>query len=294
LTRSCFRFTDPEVLKNVTVHAGTNFLNETGYAYAVEKVIIHANFNILLIRNDIGLLRLKTDIAYNKVVQAIPVANTDSIAAGESCFLTGWGRLKVRNDDPKRSCHLTYEVMRSRDALTWNSKNPHILPLAIFLLELYLMILSLSVHLNSSIISFSFGEKYRINSKRSIWKSIHKRNADFYSGMYGTATFAHSRDMVREHATWVWTINLDETIIRNIKRINLLNCSIMQTIIGWNCWNKIFNQRFFQGDSGSPLVANDVQIGLASFVRPCAVGYPDVYTRVSAFKDWIAQHVTER
>jgi len=112
------RFTDPEVLKNVTVHAGTNFLNETGYAYAVEKVIIHANFNILLIRNDIGLLRLKTDIAYNKVVQAIPVANTDSIAAGESCFLTGWGRLKVRNDDPKRSCHLTYEVMRSRDALT--------------------------------------------------------------------------------------------------------------------------------------------------------------------------------
>lgn len=49
----------------------------------------------------------------------------------------------------------------------------------------------------------------------------------------------------------------------------------------------------FQGDSGSPLVANDIQIGLASFVRPCAIGYPDVYTRVSAFKDWLGEHVID-
>ncbi|KAK2584857.1 hypothetical protein KPH14_006294 [Odynerus spinipes] len=43
------------------------------------------------------------------------------------------------------------------------------------------------------------------------------------------------------------------------------------------------------GDSGGPLVANGVQIGIVSFGRPCAVGYPDVYTRVSSYAQWIQQ-----
>ncbi|XP_011873943.1 PREDICTED: chymotrypsin-1-like [Vollenhovia emeryi] len=45
------------------------------------------------------------------------------------------------------------------------------------------------------------------------------------------------------------------------------------------------------GDSGGPLVAKGVQIGIVSFGRPCALGAPDVFTRVSAFEDWIQKHV---
>ncbi|XP_025987097.2 chymotrypsin-1-like [Solenopsis invicta] len=41
------------------------------------------------------------------------------------------------------------------------------------------------------------------------------------------------------------------------------------------------------GDSGGPLVANGAQIGIVSFGNPCALGYPDVYTRVSSFVPWI-------
>ncbi|KAK4873165.1 hypothetical protein RN001_015194 [Aquatica leii] len=41
------------------------------------------------------------------------------------------------------------------------------------------------------------------------------------------------------------------------------------------------------GDSGGPLVSNNKQIGIASWVALCAVGAPDVYTRVSYFSDWI-------
>ncbi|XP_071567331.1 chymotrypsin-1 [Temnothorax nylanderi] len=41
------------------------------------------------------------------------------------------------------------------------------------------------------------------------------------------------------------------------------------------------------GDSGGPLVANGVQIGIVSFGNPCALGYPDVYTRVSSFVSWV-------
>ncbi|XP_058799503.1 chymotrypsin-2-like [Phymastichus coffea] len=42
------------------------------------------------------------------------------------------------------------------------------------------------------------------------------------------------------------------------------------------------------GDSGSPLVVDGTQIGIASFVEPCAVGKPDVFARVFTFLDWIA------
>ncbi|XP_068905393.1 chymotrypsin-1-like [Tenebrio molitor] len=49
------------------------------------------------------------------------------------------------------------------------------------------------------------------------------------------------------------------------------------------------------GDSGGPLISQDggnaKLIGLVSWGSPCAVGMPDVYTRVSAFRDWIAQNI---
>ncbi|XP_011686377.1 PREDICTED: acrosin-like [Wasmannia auropunctata] len=47
------------------------------------------------------------------------------------------------------------------------------------------------------------------------------------------------------------------------------------------------------GDSGGPLVANGVQIGIVSFGNPCALGYPDIYTRVTSFTSWIAKNMKE-
>lgn len=41
------------------------------------------------------------------------------------------------------------------------------------------------------------------------------------------------------------------------------------------------------GDSGSPLVARGKLIGIVSWGIPCAMGFPDVYTRISFFLDWI-------
>lgn len=51
-----------------------------------------------------------------------------------------------------------------------------------------------------------------------------------------------------------------------------------------------------QGDSGGPLVdvsdpANKALVGIVSFGIPCAKGYPDVYTRVYSFLDWIERNM---
>ncbi|XP_069704263.1 mite allergen Der p 3-like [Periplaneta americana] len=45
------------------------------------------------------------------------------------------------------------------------------------------------------------------------------------------------------------------------------------------------------GDTGSPLIVDDVLEGLVSFTLFCATkGFPTVYTRVSYYRDWINQH----
>ena len=48
----------------------------------------------------------------------------------------------------------------------------------------------------------------------------------------------------------------------------------------------------FQGDSGGPLAHADGHlVGITSFgsSRGCETGSPDVFTRVSHFKDWILE-----
>lgn len=46
------------------------------------------------------------------------------------------------------------------------------------------------------------------------------------------------------------------------------------------------------GDSGGPLLVNDVMVGIVSWsIKPCAIApYPGVYTDVGSFVFWISQH----
>ncbi|KAB0797010.1 hypothetical protein PPYR_11071 [Photinus pyralis] len=57
------------------------------------------------------------------------------------------------------------------------------------------------------------------------------------------------------------------------------------------CTFTMVGQGACKGDSGGPLVAGDgIQIGVVSLGDPCANGMPDVFTRVSYYRDWIEKN----
>lgn len=65
-------------------------------------------------------------------------------------------------------------------------------------------------------------------------------------------------------------------------------------LISSSCTNcQIRNSIFLQGDSGGPLVVNNEVVGISSWVMPCGIGYPDVYTRVASYADWIEEHTND-
>ncbi|XP_071561884.1 chymotrypsin-2-like isoform X1 [Temnothorax nylanderi] len=48
-----------------------------------------------------------------------------------------------------------------------------------------------------------------------------------------------------------------------------------------------------KGDSGSPLVYNGTLVGIFSWTKPCALGFPDVFIRVSHFTDFIEKVIQD-
>lgn len=56
---------------------------------------------------------------------------------------------------------------------------------------------------------------------------------------------------------------------------------------------KIILKFIVQGDSGGPLAYNGSLVGVVSYgTAICAIGQPDVYTRVSSFVDWIDENTS--
>nr|CAD7578391.1 unnamed protein product [Timema californicum] len=48
-----------------------------------------------------------------------------------------------------------------------------------------------------------------------------------------------------------------------------------------------------EGDSGGPLAFGGRVVGIVSWGSPCALGFPDVYVRVSEYVDWITTNAVD-
>ncbi|XP_036150680.1 chymotrypsin-1-like isoform X1 [Monomorium pharaonis] len=170
-------------LQNLTVHAGTNYLNVKGFVLEVAIITVHQNYDAYLRINDIALIHLKTPIKYNALVQPINLATSDKNIEGKRCTLSGWGNTQIDESIPNN------------------------------LLEIELLVYP------------------------------------------------------QEDCARAWT---------DVNVIDSHVCTLTKKGEG-ACY----------GDFGGPLVVDGVQIGIFSFGNPCALGYPDVYTRVTSFLPWI-------
>ncbi|XP_014369518.2 chymotrypsin-2 [Papilio machaon] len=85
--------------------------------------------------------------------------------------------------------------------------------------------------------------------------------------------------------------------------INLVSLSVEECQRIYNNINPVYDTQICSltkkgegachGDSGGPLVSDGEVVGIVSWGMPCARGYPDVYTRVYSFKNWIAAKISE-
>lgn len=81
----------PNVLK---VKYGKNVWNDTSIGWSeVEELIPHENyFNF---EDDIGLIKLKNEIVFNKNVQPVKLPTSDNIDSKFTAVAIGWGILRV-------------------------------------------------------------------------------------------------------------------------------------------------------------------------------------------------------
>lgn len=85
------RLNNPRI---VSIHAGTNQLSSSGAAYGVERIVAHAGYNPNSLVNDVALIRVDRNIAFNNAVKAVKLATGGSYD-GANSVLSGWGLLRV-------------------------------------------------------------------------------------------------------------------------------------------------------------------------------------------------------
>ena len=82
--------------ESISVKAGTTELDGYGDIYMGELKVIHEDYDTFEHENDIGLLKVRSDIIFNDDVQPINLASSDFYGDGHTATLTGWGRTSVR------------------------------------------------------------------------------------------------------------------------------------------------------------------------------------------------------
>ncbi|XP_037943482.1 trypsin eta-like [Teleopsis dalmanni] len=80
-----------QAINQLQVVAGTNYrTQQDGYVYPIDKYLIHPDFNIWLMDNDLAIVHLSIDLEKNKprIIAAIPLANI--LPMNGSAKIAGW------------------------------------------------------------------------------------------------------------------------------------------------------------------------------------------------------------
>lgn len=80
-----------------TVVVGTNNLKKGGDEFKMKRVIVHPNFNIRKLKNDLALIEIDGSLEFSSHVKAISLPPYDIRKPDQSVVVSGWGRLKVNS-----------------------------------------------------------------------------------------------------------------------------------------------------------------------------------------------------
>ncbi|XP_012061803.1 PREDICTED: chymotrypsin-1-like [Atta cephalotes] len=147
-------------------------------------------------------------------------------------------------------------------------------------------------------------ESVSINSKYDLFINdialVHLKNPITYKRLVQPINLTTSDEgLENKQCTLIgWgTTSVDGSTSNNLQKIKLIvypqkDCKAAQPKLKYSHICTLTKEGgACYGDSGGPLVANKSQIGIVSFGTPCALGYPDIYTRVSSFIPWINKHL---
>ncbi|CAJ1085500.1 chymotrypsin-like elastase family member 2A [Xyrichtys novacula] len=84
---------------NYRVELGKHSLSaseEGSMALTAAKIITHEDYNILLSRNDIALIRLSSPVTFSDMIMPACIPDENIVLPnGTPCYVTGWGRLST-------------------------------------------------------------------------------------------------------------------------------------------------------------------------------------------------------
>jgi len=91
--------------------------------FAVDKIIVHPNWNSMTTKGDIALMRLKEKADLTKYTPAC-LANTGQSFVGKTAWVYGWGQNSFKADQGMQKLQkLQVKVASNKECMDWSKKN---------------------------------------------------------------------------------------------------------------------------------------------------------------------------
>lgn len=101
----------------ITVVLGTNTLDKGGDDYQSEKIIGHPRYSSILIRNDIGLIKLNKNIVFGDKVKPIQLPSENFNKIDYPAVLSGWGTTSYPGQVPNELYYIQLNVIDQKQCL---------------------------------------------------------------------------------------------------------------------------------------------------------------------------------
>ncbi|KAF5287277.1 hypothetical protein FQR65_LT02150 [Abscondita terminalis] len=292
----------------VTISVGMVDLTDvTRKQYTVKKMIIHQNYDSTTAVNDIGILLTYKPITFNANVNKIELHLGD-LEKGKVCTVTGWGLLSHNGTSPTILQELTTTVISYELCTSVPKAKFSVLD------EMHICVYK---KVGASVCNGDSGGPLVCDNKLAGIVSWGRKCAIGFPDIFtrvkayqaGLTIKVNMIELYTDHlgggklckATGWGALSYKGAAPVTLQEITTTSlsyerCQQMQPKVLFILWDDkqicVFKQNgtgLCSGDSGGPLAYDNKLVGLVSWGRKCANGYPDIFTRVSGYVGWIDQ-----